>query len=164
MRGERAVEGADRRRHQRLLGEVAGVRHEIARGEIVGAVGDDVIARDQIERVRRGQPHGVRLDFDMRIEPRDRGARLRGFVLADVVGGKNHLPLQIRQRHLVVVDHAERADAGGGEIKQHRRAEPAGADDQHPRGFQLLLAGAADLAQHDVARVALQFLGIEHHG
>ena len=39
-----AVERPDRREHQRPLGEIAGVVDEIARGEIVGAVGDDVVA------------------------------------------------------------------------------------------------------------------------
>ena len=50
----------------------------------------------------------------------------------------------------------ERADAGRREIFEHRRAEPAGADHQHPRALQPLLAGAADLRQHDVARIAFQ--------
>ena len=45
-RGERAVKRAERRRDQRLFGEVAGIRDEIARGEIVRTVGDDVIAAD----------------------------------------------------------------------------------------------------------------------
>ncbi len=77
---------------------------------------------------------------------------------ADRVGFVDHLPLQVGQRDHVVVDDAERADAGGRQILQHRRAEPAGADDQHARALQLLLARPADLGQHDVARIALQFL------
>ena len=76
----------------------------------------------------------------------------------------DHLPLQIRQRDSVVVDDAERADAGGGQIEQDRRAEPAGADHQHARAFQRRLAGAADLAQHDVAGVAFEFFGGQHRG
>ena len=72
------------------------------------------------------------------------------------------LPLQVRQRHRVVVDHAERADAGGRQIHQHRRAEPARADHQHARALERRLTGPADLAQHDVARVALQFLRGQH--
>ena len=104
------------------------------------------------------------LDRDVRIEPRDHGFRAVHLAPADIVGAEDHLPLQIRQRHRVVVDDAERADPGGGEIKQHRRAQPAGADHQHARSFQLGLAGSADLAQHDVARVAFKFLGIEHQG
>ncbi len=62
----------------------------------------------------------------------------------------------------VVIDHAERADAGGGEIEQHRRAQAAGADHQHARGLELGLPRAADLAQHDVARIAFQFFCVEH--
>ena len=44
---------------------------------------------------------------------------------------------------------------------QHRRAEPAGADHQHARALQPLLAGAADLRQHDVARIAFELFGRE---
>ena len=89
--------------------------------------------------------------------PRDR--RLGAFALApaDGRGVVDDLPLQIGQRNRVVIDDAERADAGGGEIFEHRRAEPAGADHQHPRALQPLLPRTADLRQHDVARVALQF-------
>ena len=162
QRGERAVEGADRGGDQRLVGEVASVGDQIARGEIVGAVGDDVVARNQIERVRRGQPRHVGFHRHMRIEPRDGRLRAVDLAHADVAGRKDHLPLQIRQRHAVVIDHAERADAGRGEIEQHRRAEPAGADHQHARGLELGLARAADLAQHDVARIAFEFFCIEH--
>ena len=71
---------------------------------------------------------------------------------------ENHLPLQIRQRHIVVVDDAKRANAGRSKIEQHRRAQAAGADDQHARGLELGLARAAHLAQHDVAGITFEFL------
>ena len=67
------------------------------------------------------------------------------------------LPLQVRQRHAVVIDNAERADARSRQILQHRRAEPAGADDEHAGALQLLLAGPADLAKDDMAGIALDF-------
>ena len=72
----------------------------------------------------------MRFDRDMGIEPLDRRRGALDLGPADVGRGMDHLPLQVRQRHRVVVDHAQRADAGGGEIEQHRRAEPAGADHQ----------------------------------
>jgi hypothetical protein len=72
------------------------------------------------------------------------------------------LALQIGQRHDVVIDHAEHADAGSGEIHQRRRAEAAGADHQHGSFLQRSLAGAADFAQHDMASVALEFVGTQH--
>ena len=42
----------------------------------------------------------------------------------------NDLALQIGQRHDIVIDYAERADAGRGEIHQHGSTEPTGADHQ----------------------------------
>ena len=69
------------------------------------------------------------------------------------------LALQVRKAHRIVVDDADRADAGGGEIERDRAAEPARADDQHARRLEALLAGAADLGEHDVAGVTLNLLG-----
>ena len=87
---------------------------------------------------------------------------------ADVGGAMDDLALQVGEIDPVVVDHAQGADAGGGEILQERRAEPAGADHQHARGDQPRLAHAADLGQHDVARVAADLrlgeLGQRRHG
>ena len=53
--GEAAVEGAERGSDQRLLREITGVGDEIAGGEVVGAVGDDVVLPDDRKRVLRGQ-------------------------------------------------------------------------------------------------------------
>ena len=103
-------------------------------------------------------------DRNVRIEPRNHGLRAVDLARADIVGAEDDLPLQVRQRHDVIVDNAQRADAGGGKIEQHRRTETAGADHQHARRLQLRLSGAADLAQHDVARITFQFLGLKHNG
>ena len=62
----------------------------------------------------------------------------------------------------VFVDHADRAYAGGGEVKQNRRAEPAGADDQHACAAKRRLPGPTHLGQYDVARIAFKFVGAEH--
>jgi hypothetical protein len=45
---EVAVEGSDRGERQRLAGQVAGIADEVARGEVVRPVGDDVVARDEL--------------------------------------------------------------------------------------------------------------------
>ena len=78
---------------------------------------------------------------------------------ADPLGGVDHLALQVREVDDVVVDDPERADAGRGEVQRRRRAEPAGAEQQHLGVEQLLLALDADLRQQQVARVALALLG-----
>ena len=71
--------------------------------------------------------------------------------------GVDDLPLQVGQRHGVVVDDADGADTRRAEIEQDRRAEPPCPYDQHPRRLQPLLPRPADLPQDDVAGIAFQF-------
>ena len=104
----------------------------------------------------------MRLETNVRIERVD---HLRGAVdlaPSDVARGVDDLALQIGQRDDIVIDHAQRADAGGRQIHQDRRAEAAGADHQHGRLLQRGLAGAADFAQYDMAGVALELVGRQH--
>ena len=65
---------------------------------------------------------------------------------ADVVVVVEDLSLQVAEVDDVVVDEADGADARQRQVERHRRAEPAGADDQHPGCHELALADAADLA------------------
>ena len=104
----------------------------------------------------------VRAECDVRVERPDfvRGALDLG--TADIGRRVNDLALQIRQRDSVVIDHAERADAGGGQIHQHGRTEAPGSNHQHARVAQRVLTGAADLAHHDVAGIAFKFVGAQH--
>ena len=103
------------------------------------------------------------LDGDVRVEPVDHRGGAVNFGQAEVGRGMDHLPLQIRQRHDVVVDHAQRADARRGEVKQRRCAKAAGANHQRAGAAKRGLSRPADLAQHDVARVTFQ-LRLAQHG
>ena len=96
------------------------------------------------------------------LEAADRGRRALHFRPADLGRTVDDLALQVRERDRVIVDDAERPDAGGGQIEQRRRAQPAGADDQHSRALERLLPRPADLAQDDVAGVAFKLLRTEH--
>ena len=55
-------------------GQHAGVVHQVARREVVGAVDHHVVAREDLERVRRRQRDLVGLDADLRVD-RARAAR-----------------------------------------------------------------------------------------
>ena len=65
------------------------------------------------------------------------------------------LAMEVGLLDRVVIDDGEAADAGAGQILQHRTAEAAGADDQDRRGSEPRLAGGADFGQHDLAGVAV---------
>ena len=106
----------------------------------------------------------MRRESDVGIERIDLPGGAVDLAPADIGRGVNDLALEVGQRHDVVVDHAEFTDAGRGEVHQRGRAEAAGADHQHGRFLQCGLAGAADLAQYDMAGVAFEFCGTQHVG
>src|SRR5690606_11035644 len=58
----------------------------------------------------------------------------------------------------VVVDDADGADTGRGQIQGSRGAEATGPDQEHPGPEEASLPGLSDLGQTDVMRVALQLL------
>ena len=101
----------------------------------------------------------------MRVQPSDRNGSTFRLHFADRAGIVDHLPLQVGERNTIVIGNAERANACGRQILQDRRAEPSGAYDKHPRGLQLLLAGAADFRQQYVAMIACDLVRAEgFHG
>ena len=120
-----------------LAQQHAGVVDQIAGGEVVGAVGDDVVVLEDLEGVGAGE-HGLVLDD---VESGIEGGELffGGVELfaADVLGGVDDLALEVAGVDDVEIDQAEGADAGGGQIKSQRRAQAAGADAEHARGFEL---------------------------
>ena len=77
---------------------------------------------------------------------------------AHAVLGVDDLALEVGEVDLVVVDDAQRAHPGRGQVERGRRAEPAGAQQQHLGVEQLELALEADLGHQQVARVALALL------
>ena len=135
----------------------AGVGHRIARVEIVGPVGDDVVPADQLGGVLGRQPKGVRLDEHMRVDAGD-GVLPRCRVLASPTAAVSWITCRCRLDSDTVSSSTMPSvpTPAAARYCEHRRAEPAGADHQHTRALQPLLAGAADLRQHDVARIALQ--------
>ena len=96
---------------------------------------------------------------DVGVELFDEDPRRVGLRHPDPLGVVDHLALQVGGVDDVVVDEADRADAGGGEVERGRRAEPTGAEQQHLRVQQLQLAVDADLGKQGVARVAVALLG-----
>ena len=73
-------------------------------------------------------------------------------------GGVDHLALQVGEIHHVEIDDADAPHARRGKVQAQRRAQSAGADQQHLRGLQLLLALHAHLGNDQVAAVAQNFV------
>ena len=82
--------------------------------------------------------------------------------MADIIGAKQDLPLQIVEADRIGVDQGDVSDARRRQIQARRSAQAPGADNRHPGAAQRLLTGAANLAQHDVAREAFDIDGSAH--
>src|SRR6185437_7969704 len=80
---------------------------------------------------------------------------------AEPLGRVRDLALQVGGVDDVVVDDAEPADAGRGEVEARGAAEAAGADQEDARLEELQLAFDADLRDQEVAAVARALLGVE---
>ena len=64
----------------------------------------------------------------LRINRREPIPRRLAFRASDIGGAVEQLPLQIRKLDLIEIDEADRADAGGGEIKCGGRSQATRAD------------------------------------
>ena len=157
-------EAENRRINIGFAAEHAGIVDEIARGEIVGAIGNDVEVAKDFQGVFAGKPGFKRAQVDVRIDGRQllRGRLQLG--TANVAGGVDHLALEIGVVHHVKIDEAERANTGGGQVECKRRAESAGADAQHARRLEFELSAHAHLGHDQMARVAENFIVAEREG
>src|SRR5262249_55046855 len=64
--GGGAVERPNRRENQRPLGEIAGVVHQISRGEIIGTIGNNVVVGDDFDGVLRLEPGRIEAGRELR--------------------------------------------------------------------------------------------------
>ena len=74
------------------------------------------------------------------------------------------LALQVGLVDHIHVDDAERAHAGGGQVKRGRRAQTAGPEEKHLGVEQPELAFLAHLGQQEVARVPVALVRRQHVG
>src|SRR6266849_5343844 len=152
------LEAENRAVHIGLAEQNARVVDEIARGEIVGAIDDDIEVLEKFERVGASQLRLKRLDLNVRIEVRE--ARARGFALglANVAGAEGDLALEVGEVDHVKVNQAKFSDARRGKIQTKRRAKPARADEEYLSVLQLELPLHANFRHDEVAAVTKDFL------
>ena len=148
------VETEDRAPDVGFAEDGGGVVDEVAGGEVVRAVEDEVVAGEQVQGVGRVEADVVQPDVNERVQRGD--GVPRGFDLgpADVRDAVDHLPLEVAQVHVVVVDDPQGPHAGGGQVQQGRRAQSPGADHQHLGVLQPALSDCTDFRNDQVPGVA----------
>lgn len=157
--GDLTLELKDAAVDEGATGEEGGVIVEVAGGKVIGAIDDHVVGRKKCEGVGGGDTLGVWHDVDEGIERAEAGGGRSDFGRADGDVVVEDLALQVRRFNEVEIGETERADAGGGEVKQGGAAEAARADDKHAGVAEAELAGCTDLRQRKVSTVAGDFGG-----
>ncbi len=147
--------------HQRPPGEPGRIVAQIARRKVVRAVDQQIILGEQGDGVVRRDAAGVEPQPHVRVQGGEPARGRFDLGRADRRGVVEDLPLQVVLGDPVEVGQAERAHAGGGEVKRRRAAESAGADHEHARGGQPALTTDPDLVEQDVPAVPAEFGGRE---
>ncbi len=106
------------RADQRLAQQHAGIVDEIARGEAVGAVDDHVVVAEDALDVAGDQLLFMRDHAQRRVQRAEPRLRGNGLAAADLVGAEQDLPLQVGQLDAVVIDEADGAHAGRGQVQR----------------------------------------------
>jgi hypothetical protein len=138
------------------------VVEQVPRGEVVGAVDDEIVVGEERHDVLRRHAQLVRDHGHVGVERGERLLRALDLRRAHAILRVDDLALQVRDVDHVVVDEPDGADARRREVDRRGRPQPARADEQHARLQELHLTGLADLGEHGVARVA-DLLIRRHH-
>ena len=125
------VESVDRAPDIRLAQQHAGVVDEVAGGEVVGPIDDEVVLSEELHDVGGVEALVVDDDVDVGIDLLDRVTRTLGLGSADVALAVDDLALQVGLVDSVELHDPEGADAGRRQVHQRRTAESAGTDAEH---------------------------------
>ena len=136
----------------------------MARGEVVRAVENDIVFRDQLLDLIAFDARRDLDDFNFGVDGVEGRTCRFDFPRADRVGAIEDLPLQVGEIDLVGVSQRQPADARCREIEGRRAAEAAGADDQRGCRAQSFLPLDADLGEQDMPAVAEELLVVQLEG
>ena len=134
---------------------------KVARRKIVGAVHNDVVARDQIFRVRAGEADVMQFDVDVWIGVVQSMFRRFQLASANVFRAVQDLPMQVGKIDIVRIDNSQCADAGRCEVKRGWRSKSSGANAQSARRFQSTLSLDADFRHDEMTRVTSELFGAQ---
>ena len=115
-----ALEPEDRAVHVRDTRQDAGVVDEVAGGEVVRAVDDQVVAGHDLQGVVGGQEGAVLHHLDVGVDLRDRRSGGVDLVCTDVGGAVDDLALQVGGVDDVVIHQTDGAHTGGSEVERQR--------------------------------------------
>ncbi len=154
-----AVEPEDGAPDVGLSEDGGGVVDQVAGGEVVRAVEDEVVAGEQLQCVGGVEPDVVEPHVHQGVQCSNGVPGRLDLGPAHVRNPVDHLALQIAQVDGVVVDDSQGSHPRGGKVEEGRRAQAAGPDDQDLGVLEPALAQRADFGNDEVAGIPLDLFG-----
>ena len=154
--GERlAIETQDATMRERLSCHHASIIDEKLHGEVVGAIHDEVIFLDDVERIRRVEEFVVGVHFHVRVDGLDFLLCALYLWHAHILGEMDDLTLEVGEVHHIGINDADASDACSSEIERDGRTQSAGPHNEYAGIHNLFLALHADIRQQDMSGIAL---------
>ena len=132
----------------------AGVIYEVARREVIGPVGDNVVVLEDLQGVFRCQLCVVELHLYIGVQRLQAVPGGLQFRLSHGLCGVQDLPLEIGQVDNVEIDNAELTHTRRRQIQRERRTEAAGPNREHSRRLQFQLPFHAHFGHDQMTAVA----------
>lgn len=143
--------------HQWFSKEHRGVVGQVAGGEIVGGVDDQIEFRNQAPRELRREALGVGLDLDVGVQRQQPCLGHLGLGPSHIGFGEEHLPVQVRPVDPVKFDHPDPPHTGRGEVEERGTPQATRPHHQNRAGFQPTLSLFANARQHEVPGIPGDF-------
>ena len=117
---------------------------------------------DQHVCIAIGETRQHRLHRHSRVQRGHRAGGLFHLRRADAVGGMQDLAVEIADLDMFIIDKADMADTGSGQIKTGRRAKTAGPDKKNAGGQQAFLPLLANVRHDCLSGIAFKIDIAQH--
>jgi hypothetical protein len=134
----------------------------VPRGETIAAIDHHIRRSNGVKQRLSGQANRQSFNANLWVDCVHALRRRIDFLRTNGGHVVCDLALQISEINHIIIGNGDCANARAREIKRHRRAEAARADDERARGKQTRLPVDADFVEQDVARIAKQLLVIHN--
>ena len=154
--GERlAIETQDTTMRERLSCHHTSIIDEELHGEVVGAINDEIIFLDDVERIRRVEEFVVGVHFHIRVDGFDFLLSAHHLRHAHILGEMDDLTLEVGKVHHIGINDTDASDAGGSEIEQDGCPQSASPHHKYTGIHSLFLTLHANIRQQDMSGIAL---------
>ena len=136
------------------------IADEKPRSKIVRTVHHHIIPSNQLPRILHRKPTLMSHHRNRRVELQQPTLRTQDLRQPHLPLTIQHLPLQVRHTHTIIINQANHPHPSTSQIRSNRRAQAPHTHHQHPRRSKSPLPHLANLRQNQLASITIRKI---HH-